>query len=771
MTEVKERLRAKLTLSDEEWELASLNIRTQHSLCWGGLRADFELLNATHLASFAKEYGWRISTKYSNPNQDDFYNSMFADAGFFQSDDDKIFFQINLNRMRLMPPDAGLTYEGEKEMALKMDADYECWKMIHGWTDFTGMIEHGIRRRVVPDDIKHILVDEAQDLCPLLYEYHKVLYAEHPEATVTWYGDEDQCHPAGTMIKTPNGLQAIETLKDGDEVVSYTRRHQQFRTNKVKVGSRTYGRDEPQAMVHIPGKNLTMTANHRMYVKPIRDDKIFVTYLMYRKGFGYRVGWCQLFKKEKSLHLFTRCRLEKADACWILKSFTSKADASLYESFIATKYCIPTIMFEARSTCPLYTKEAIQDLFKKVEVANIPSGIQALKDHFLLPSEPLYPIKRHASDPDQNAKIRRTTTFTTAAANLDACIFQLLSADGTWEPIASVQKEETTEPVTVYSLEVDRDHTYVAEETVVCNCIYEFMGADPSIFVHQPALDTVFGESSYRLPLAVSTVAHTYIAQNKNRLPKNIVGQDKPGHVSHATGLEQAAYEATVGTKGHVLWLCPTNAQCGRAKDRLRAANFALRMSSEEKHCVEALKFILTKPKRLRLPDLQLLTEATLSGRKLVPFLKEWWEEPQKTSKQLKVWVAGDESFPTMTSEDTRLSERLRAILRTGDIADLFRHDDERLTLARSLLDAQEQDYWIEVTTYHKSKGREADTVVVCKDVAGKMLNSILWDAEAGRRAGFVAMTRTKNRLIMYREDFDRCRDWYGVTTPLTAHV
>lgn len=490
VTEVKERLRAKMTyLSDPDWSVASHNIRTQHSLCWGGMRSDFELMSGDQVNLFSKAYGYRISSKYANPNPDDFYNSMFSDTGFIQSDDDKAFFQINLNRMRLLPPETGLNYEGEKAIAKRMHTDFECFKAIHGWTDFTGMIEHGIRKRITPEGIRYILVDEAQDMCQLLYEYHKVLYAENPQAEVTWYGDEDQC-------------------------------------------------------------------------------------------------------------------------------------------------------------------------------------------------------------------------------------------------------------------------------------IYEFMGADPSIFVQQAAAETVFGETSHRLPLAVSTLANAYISKNKNRLPKNITGQDKPGDVLRATGKEETAREVSRTSTGHVLWLCPTNAQVNRTKTWLLSEGYPLKLTLEEKQAVDALKFILSKPKRLKQADLRLLTESTLDGKKLLPFTKEWWPEPHKMSKQVKAWIAGTDDIGVtgLTVEDSRLSPRFQALLASGSIDDLFIHSPDRLTLAKSCVEASDQPYWIEVTTYHKSKGREADTVVVLKDVAGKMLSSILWDPEAGRRAGFVAMTRTKHRLIMYRDDYDRCRDWYGVT-------
>lgn len=489
--EVKERLRARLTsLSDLDWSTASHNIRTQHSLCWSGLRGEYEVLDGSALNEFAKAYGWRISQKYVSPNADDFYAAAFSEGGFFATDDDKVFFQINLNRLSLLPPETGLAYEGEKNLARAMDHDYEHWKAEKGYTDYTGMVEHAIRKRHTPTGIRYILVDEAQDLCPLLYEYHKVLYTDHPDAEVRWYGDEDQC-------------------------------------------------------------------------------------------------------------------------------------------------------------------------------------------------------------------------------------------------------------------------------------VYGFMGADPAIFVQQPSSETTFGEISYRLPAPIAAMANEYISRNKGRLPKVIKGQAKPGPLFKAMSWEQAAEHATAGTQGLVLWLCPTNSQCNKVKDQLRTAGYAMKLSEEEKQAIQALRFIQNRPLRLKAADLRLLTEAKVQGRKLFPYDRHWWAKPHEMNKQITAWISGSEDIGLtgISVDDDRLSPQLSEILRSGYIQPIFDSPgDDRQKTADNLLSSAQADYWIEVITFHKSKGREADTVVVLKDVMGKMLSSILWDPEAGRRAGFVAMTRTRGTLVLYRQEHERCRDWYKVT-------
>ena len=479
-----------MSLSDADWSVASHNIRTQHSLCWAGVRSDYEVIHGGHLREFCKQYGWRITAKYTAPSVDDFYNAAFGEHGFQMTDDDKIFFTINLNRLRLAPPETGLVYAGEKALAVRMDHDYEHWKSQSAYIDFTGMVEEAITKRRVPTGVRYILVDEAQDLCPLLYEYHKVLYQAFPEAEKRWYGDEDQC-------------------------------------------------------------------------------------------------------------------------------------------------------------------------------------------------------------------------------------------------------------------------------------IYEFMGADPNIFVSHESHQTVYGEISYRLPASVAGMANEYIKKNKHRFPKTIQGQAKPGEILKCTSWVEAAAAATQGATGPILWLCPTNSQVDKTRDLLREAGYALKQTPEDIQAATTLALIQSKPRRLGLSELRLLTEAKVLGRKLFPYDRHWWAEPQKMSKQLARWLSGEEDLggTGLGSDDDRLSPQMQEVLQTGRLPLIFDETgDDRLETAERLLKAVVAPYAIDVTSYHKSKGREADVVVVLKDVNGKMLSSLLWDPEAGRRTGFVALTRTRGRLVLYRQEHERYRDWYKVT-------
>ena len=109
------------------------------------------------------------------------------------ANDDDLWMKIQLARLKDADPDVDASSDEEANLLRQMHADYQAFKAERGLIDFTGMIEEGIRRRIVPEGITEVFVDEAQDMCALFYQYHLMLYeALGPSVPVTWMGDEDQ---------------------------------------------------------------------------------------------------------------------------------------------------------------------------------------------------------------------------------------------------------------------------------------------------------------------------------------------------------------------------------------------------------------------------------------------------------------------------------------------------------------------------------------------------------------------------------------------------
>lgn len=481
---MKERLRTKLShFSHWDWDIETRYIRTQHSLSWGYIRNDYKLISWREWKEFLDKYRWKINWKDSD---EDIFTSYMG--GEFDSVDESVWRAINLGRLTCQHPGNLLEFQRERPILERLMNDYTAWKNENGYIDFIGMIEQAIQREVVPHGVTHIFVDEAQDMCPLLYEYHKVLYKSLPNAEIRWYADEDQC-------------------------------------------------------------------------------------------------------------------------------------------------------------------------------------------------------------------------------------------------------------------------------------VYKFMGADPKIFVNQPAIETVYGENSYRLPENVATYAHGIISRNKERLPKLVIGQEKPGSQWKEFSILTAAQTLeNLKPTGTVLWLTATNFQAKEARDELQANGFPVKPDAEMRSMVALAKLITESPPRLKKYALEAIKNARLDGKKIFPFTKLWWDQPHKMSERITAILESpnDESIPI---DDPMIGLRLQQILKKKDWHLIFDDspDSEKIILRiEGCLNASQKDlgYEIEISTFHRSKGREANQVVVCTDLKGKMLESVYQDVEAGRRLFFVAVTRTKSDLIFYRNDWKRGVDW-----------
>lgn len=371
-----------------------------------------------------------------------------------------------------------------------------------------------------------VLVDEAQDLNVAQMEL--IARAMGPHSRIIVVGDPRQCHPAGVLVDVGGGKQVpIEQLADGQRVRGWNQNVQRMLPDRpIKVSSRPYR--GPLYHVTVPSpdgpRTVPTTPNHRFVARWAERGDQCVTYLMFRKGFGYRVGWCKLFTTangETSFHLAQRARIEKADAVWILKVHASRTEASVHESIVAARYGLPTATFEPVDNANHQTAEAIASIFAALSDTNIHRGQECLRDHGRDADYPLYPWPHQEVGKPQG----RRTIFEVFASNLEPGLMSVPLPDGEkmWVPVESVRIEPDYEGL-VYSLEVEKDHSYAANGIVVLNSIYGFRGADPNAF--QKLVDRF---KCRVLPLPVTyRCGHKIVAEAKRLVPDFEAGPNNP---------------------------------------------------------------------------------------------------------------------------------------------------------------------------------------------------------------------------------------------------
>jgi superfamily I DNA/RNA helicase len=333
-----------------------------------------------------------------------------------------------------------------------------------------------IERRAASCDV--VIVDEAQDnnLAQLVLAANIAL---NGSGNLVLVGDIAQCQPAGTKVLTPTGERDIEQLQDGDLVCAWDRRGKRVEKagRPVKVASRPYtGR---LTTVSAGGKQTRTTSNHRWLVRwseAARDAH--VVYLMRRTlpgiGLCYRLGWCKLINESGGMmqnHLKARARLEKADAAWILKVTTSRQEASVWESIYSTRYQIPLVMFEPRDN-QHYTRDALDRIWAEVSEDSCRYIDRLMIEHRLDPNQPFY---------KPGGKTGRQTLFEVRAEHLLDGLMQVPVKVGAYDyewHDASVTRGWVTN-LPVYSMDVERHGSYVADGICTLNSMFGFRGALP----------------------------------------------------------------------------------------------------------------------------------------------------------------------------------------------------------------------------------------------------------------------------------------------------
>jgi DNA helicase-2/ATP-dependent DNA helicase PcrA len=215
---------------------------------------------------------------------------------------------------------------------------------------------------------RYVLIDEYQDTNQAQYDIARALSVDQPNLCVV--GDPDQCLPPGTLIETPKGPCPVEKIREGDFVLSGSGWGDvaPMPVNKVMVNP--YRGKLVRIQVE-GGVVLRATPNHVCFALIQSTPNLHFTYLMWKRGVGYRIGTTRGVRSSKDgiivSGLQVRANQEVADAIWILRSCSTPAEARYYEHFYAIRYGIPTMVFFVRGRRMEMTQEWIDRLYQEVD--------------------------------------------------------------------------------------------------------------------------------------------------------------------------------------------------------------------------------------------------------------------------------------------------------------------------------------------------------------------------------------------------------------------
>jgi superfamily I DNA/RNA helicase len=355
--------------------------------------------------------------------------------------------------------------------------DYEKKCREQGWLDFDSLMKETVRLLENNDEVrrrnqrKYISVDECQDTDVVQFQLLKLIYG----GNIFVVGDENQCQPPGTLVDVlvspkRGRIESIvkkvrieELSEENDKLVSWD-----SHAKRVRLGS---GRKFRRAVRQFNGNLLEIrsnckvtrvTPNHFLWVKFNREalkSRTHFVYLMWRKDLGYRVGTSTLRTASGSNQISHRGYQEKADKMWILDVVDSGKEARIREEIYSLKYQIPERVFQ---------DEDAARVFSSVSQCG---GLRLLQDKGLEIDYPLI-----SWDKKKKHLTKFHGYFKTVAANVIEGLMDLpTEEDFKSAVIEKITKIEYQGPV--YSLEVEKDHTYIADGIPVGNCIYEWRSA------------------------------------------------------------------------------------------------------------------------------------------------------------------------------------------------------------------------------------------------------------------------------------------------------
>lgn len=304
----------------------------------------------------------------------------------------------------------------------------------------------------------------------------------------------EPCQPAGTMVRTPDGEVPIEQLKDGDEVVSFGNNTVKGFKNgyKVKVTNREY--EGKLYTIGAAGKATRTTDGHRFTVRFTEGDK-WCTYLM-RKGNWWRLGITRIMTS-RGFGIKDRLRAEKGDEAWLLKAYEDKTAAMVGEQLMMIKYGIPTTHWNIQRGTPAShrTEEQIAAIYDNLDLLKLQENAeQCLREHGRRIEYPL--VERGKG----KTAMSRHNTSLIRACNIMPEIMEVpvpyekyetkTGRTFSWEVIDKAEMEEFKG--TVYSMDVEKHHHYVADGIVTHNCFYASKAGQEPNFYGDRAQHTVW---------------------------------------------------------------------------------------------------------------------------------------------------------------------------------------------------------------------------------------------------------------------------------------
>lgn len=628
----------------------------------------------------------------------------------------------------------------------------------------------------------YIMIDEAQDSNGVTLSL-----AKKSGKPIIFIGDPKQCLAPGQMVLTPNGLVAVEDIREGDLVISADGRGR-TKIRRVTAVHTSQARNGLVKVITKGGKEIVSTPDHTHFAGFQRNSGQagWNVYLMYRSDRGYRIGMSCTYDSRGREHNGWKARSghEHADHTFVLATGLEREDAAVMEQVLSLRYGIPTIVFKDRGQSA-FGEAYLDKVFKAVDTRanaarlladmgidgrrphHIPKSMGRDRRNFSICMCGDHGMHRYAisgSNPEDAAALNALGIKTRSAKNgngwriesstrhlgaiydmydrirevmdvnlieaaqladgasvplmpasnclpgMEICVRDNQSGEIVKDEIAAVERIPYEGPV--YDIDVEFSHNLIANDVVTHNSIYAFRGAIN-------AMENVDGP---RFPLSMSWRFGPQIADLCNHI---LSFSDHPpktpirGRPDRETKIE--AYTGRAPARSFIL---------SRTNARLFEGLIAIPPGTP--FYIAGGFDVLAN---------QLLSAYALSRN-------EQWKVTDPYVRGFSYW----EDMVEESIEDDPDAKKLVKIVK--EYGDQIPGIIDRL---RAFQRPHHQDAQVLLSTAHKAKGLEADSVVVLddfptpKELQARLLDDKLTqiDYEQEINLLYVAVSRAKHRLLL----------------------
>jgi DNA helicase-2/ATP-dependent DNA helicase PcrA len=444
------------------------------------------------------------------------------------------------------------------------------------WRDQPELLRHYRGR------FRHVLVDEFQDTNSIQYAWIRLLVGSEGAPFVV--GDDDQCLAAGTPVTMGDrSKKPIEAVVPGEQVLS-SYGCGDLRPARVTQRFARRCRRGRMICLHLrSGKIIRSTPEHTHFAGYVlgQTPQTYFLYLMHKVGTGYRLGTSQVYTAGQAKPMVG------FDATWIIRTHRNENEARSDEVLTSLRYGLPTLPFVPLKGKALNTTDAALRLLAdtgldadrphhrpqsrnsnrrnivitlcgdrrgknpmhrisivgvnaadRLALKGLGLSVRPAKGRGISSSWRFETMRsdfgalmkiatriRDALDGHlilQGHVLDRSLPFIHAAAIRPGMVVATESAD--FDIVERIEHEEVE--ATVYDLNVERTHNFVANGVVTHNSIYRWRGARVEN-LHQfredfPQAKLYRLEQNYRSTAAILDAANALITHNPGRLGKTL---------------------------------------------------------------------------------------------------------------------------------------------------------------------------------------------------------------------------------------------------------